>query len=73
MVANPSRFKSSEPDAADVRASPSISSSGAITPPNATIAISHGRSDRRSGASETRMPSAERKAWPIASPPPAPR
>ena len=73
MVASPSRFNNSEPDAAEVRASPSIRNSGPMTPPNMTIAISHGISARRSGASEARMPSTDRPAWPIANPMPAPR
>ena len=44
-----------------------------MTPPKAMIAISHGRSARRSGASEALTPSTERPTWPIASPRPAPR
>ena len=73
MVAKPSRFNMSEPEAADVRASPKISNSGPMMPPK--------RDDRnqprRVGAPQRRFriltPSAERTAWPIASPMPAPR
>src|SRR5580704_16727879 len=73
MVASPSRLRRSEPDAADVRASPSIRNSGPRIPPNATIAIIQGASARRNGASEFRTPSTKRVAWPIMRPPPAPK
>ena len=72
MVASPSRVSSSEPDAAEVRASPSISNSGPPTPPNAMIAVSHGISAHRSDASGMPAPSIQRAAWTIASPTPAP-
>ena len=57
MVASPSRFNSSEPDAAEVRASPSNRNSGPMTPPKITTAISQSISARRSGASKAPMPS----------------
>ena len=73
IVKRPSRLSSSEPEAASVRARPSISKSGPKTPPNTTTAASQGRSPARSGASGAGMPRAARPKCTAASPIPAPR
>lgn len=72
IVANPSRLRSSDPDDAEVRESPSIRKSGPSTPPNKITRPSQGTSALWRGASTFGRPIRRRIKLNAASPRPAP-